>query len=242
MPRAWIGTSGWNYGEWKDGFYENVASGGRLGYYAGKFPAVEVNATFYRTPAQGTVEGWLEQTPAEFLFTVKAYRRLTHLKKLKSEPESMEIFRKTVARFGDRAAVVLWQLPGNFPANTERLARFCEDLSDWDGQRHVMELRHDSWFTDEVAVILGEAGIGIVQSDAPDWPQWDRVTGAVGYARLHGHTRLYRSKYATRSLERWAGWVAGCQDDGRDAWVFFDNTGEGHAPRDAQRLMEMVRS
>src|SRR5204862_2395907 len=106
--------------------------------------------------------------------------------------------------------------------------------------RHALELRHNSWFTDEVAARMRDANVGVCLSDAPDFPMWREVTSDFVYVRLHGHTRKYASSYNAVSLRRWAGdierWIA----EGRDVHVYFDNDAEGHAVRNAVCLRAML--
>ncbi|TVP88259.1 MAG: DUF72 domain-containing protein [Thioalkalivibrio sp.] len=242
MSHAYIGTSGWNYRAWKDDFYRGVPQRAWLAHCARHFSGLEINGTFYRLPEADTVQRWAEQTPEGFGFAIKGSRYVTHLRRLKEAADSVALLRSRMQPMGDRLRAVVWQLPANFRLNQERLEAFTGALEAWPEVGHAIEFRHSSWFTDAVAAHLDAAGVGICQSDAPDWPCWETVAGSLVYCRLHGHTRLYASAYSGRSLDRWAGSVQQWLAEGREVHVYFDNDSEGAAPRDAQRLLERVGS
>lgn len=241
MSGLFIGTSGWNYDEWKAGFYAGLRRADRLPHYARQFDAVEVNATFYRLQNPETLAHWRDETPDHFRFAIKGNRYLTHNKKLKDPREPIRLERDNTRPLAPKLSAVLWQLPGNLDKNMERLRGFCEALREWNEARHVVEFRHTSWFDEETAECLDAHGIGSCQSDAADWPMWDAVTGGLVYIRLHGHTRTYASRYATPSLKRWASSIRLWQKEGKPVHVYFDNTADGAAPRDAMKLRSMLR-
>lgn len=232
-----IGTSGWNY-PWS--IYRGVPQRRRLERYAELFDAVEVNGTFYRLQKAGTIEGWVRRTPSDFVFACKAHRYLTHHKRLLDPAEPIVHERERAARFGSRLRVVLWQLPANLRREDARLDQWLRALERWPGPRHAFEPRHPSWMEASVERRLADAGVAAVQSDAPGWPLWSVVTTDLVYVRLHGHTRLYRSRYATPHLRRWAERVERWRAEGREVHVYFDNTAEEAAPRDVARLRQLL--
>lgn len=236
-----IGTSGWNYQGWKHNFYAGIAAKNWLTYCASKFTAIEVNATFYGLQKHATFARWRDQTPADFKFAVKGNRYLTHNKKLKDAAEPLRLEKERSDGLGDKLAAVLWQLPGNWHKNVERLAEFAGHLSGWQQTRHVIEFRHPSWFDDEVADCLSSHRIAVCLSDAADWPLWDRVTTDLVYVRLHGHDRTYASAYAENELTQWAARIRDWYGEGRAVHVYFDNDAEGHAPLDAMHLLAMLQ-
>jgi uncharacterized protein YecE (DUF72 family) len=231
-----VGTSGWTYDDWRDGFYRGVPRSRWLEHYASVFDAVEVNATFYHALKPTTFAGWREKTPAAFRFCLKGHRWITHVERLAVEPAAIARERDRAAPLGDKLAVVLWQLPQSLQRDLPRLRRFVRQLGEWPQPRHAIEFRHASWFDDEVADLRAANAIAAVQSDAADWPLWQAVTTDSVYVRLHGHAATYRSRYSAQQLAAWAGKIATWRRQGRAVWVFFDNTDEGHAPRDALLL------
>ncbi len=242
MPgKAYVGTSGWNYRGWKDTFYKGVPQKDWLRFCAERFTAVEINATFYRQQEKATFEKWRNQTPPGFRFAVKGNRYLTHNKKLKDPEEPVGREKERASALGEKLSAVLWQLPGNFSKNLERLIGFAEALSQWSEVRHAVEFRHPSWFDDEIAGSLKEYGLAVCLSDAADWPMWDRVTTDLVYVRLHGHTRTYASAYSIGHLQSWADRIHGWLKMEYDVHVYFDNDTEGAAPRNALQLLDMVR-
>jgi uncharacterized protein YecE (DUF72 family) len=236
MPRAWIGTSGWAYDEWGPRFYAQQPRARWLERYARAFDAVEVNATFYHLLGRATYVRWHAQTPANFRFAIKASRYLTHVRRLDFPLAALARQRDAARGLGRKLGVVLWQLPATLRADAALLERFLARLAGWDGVRHALEFRHPSWFDEAVRARLRRARVAVVQSDAADWPIWRAVSTNLVYVRLHGHRRTYVSPYAAATLGRWAercrAWLA----EGRQVHVYFDNTAQGQALRDATRL------
>jgi uncharacterized protein YecE (DUF72 family) len=241
LAYAYIGTSGWNYRNWRDGFYGDTPQKRWLNFCSRHFTGIEVNGTFYRLQSPETFRRWRDETGQDFRFAIKANRYLTHNKKLIAPSHSLQLEKERADALGNRLAAVLWQLPNGFKKNFVRLAEFAHALEAWPSVRHAVEFRHASWFDDEVADCLSAHGIAVCQSDAADWPLWNAVTTNMVYVRLHGHTRTYASAYSDKQLDEWAGkanrWLA----EGRDVHVYFDNDSEGAAPIDAMRLIQRVR-
>jgi uncharacterized protein YecE (DUF72 family) len=235
--RVYVGTSGWNYDSWREGFYGNRPKKEWLRFCAERFTAIEVNATFYRLQSRETFQRWGAETPPSFRFAVKAHRYLTHNKKLKDPAGPISLERERASGLGPKLAAVLWQLPGNLHKNLERLEGFARALGRWRRVRHAIELRHESWFDDEVAACLRQHRLAVCQSDAADWPLWEKVTTDFVYVRLHGHTLTYASDYSKASIDSWATRVKRWLEEGRDVHVYFDNDALGHAPRNALQLI-----
>jgi uncharacterized protein YecE (DUF72 family) len=234
-PRVYIGTSGWAYDSWTD-FYAGVPHARWLAHYAEHFDAVEVNATFYHRLKPAAFAHWHEGTPARFRFAIKANRYLTHVKRLAFDAQSWRRQRAQGAQLAEKLAVVLWQLPKSMKRDTARLARFAKRLDAWHSVRHAIEFRDASWFDEEVAGLLAAHRIANAQSDAADWPLWDAVTTDLVYARLHGHTSTYWSRYTARELAAWARRIRRWRDEGRTVHIYFDNTDAGHAVANALEL------
>jgi uncharacterized protein YecE (DUF72 family) len=237
---AFVGTSGWSYPQWRDGFYAGVRRSEWLAHCAGRFTGIEVDATFYGRAKPATLERWAAATPPRFRFALKAHRYFTHQKKLEFPLAALLRERDNARAMGGKAAAILWQLPRNLARDAGRLEDFLGRLAHWPELRHAIEFRHPSWFDAEVAAALARTGVANCQSDAADWPCWEAVTTDLVYVRLHGHTRTYVSGYAAPSLRAWARRIDGWCAQGRDVHVYFDNTDGGRAPRDASRLIAML--
>ena len=243
MPGAlFIGTSGWSYDEWKERFYAGVRRADWLGHYAAYFDAVEVNATFYHTLKPATLKNWRKHTPARFRFAIKASRYLTHIQRLDVSARSLNLLRRQAELLGPKLAVVLWQLPKGLARDERLLERFARRLDRWATVRHAIEFRHGSWFDDGITSCLAEHRIAAVQSHAADWSMWDAVTTDLVYLRLHGGVRTYASAYAPATLRRWSDRVRKWRKQGRSVHVYFDNTGDGHAVRNALTLARLCKA
>lgn len=237
--RVRIGLSGWSYASWKESFYEGVKQADWLSHAASRFPTLEANATFYRGQSEKTMRRWHDRTPDDFLFTIKAHRILTHRFRLRDPNNSIARQRDSAKPLGRKLGCVLWQLPETYKADLKRLDSFLKLLRAWRGPTHVMEFRHESWFTDETAGILEGAGAANCISHASEWPMWERSTGPLTYVRLHGAPRTYASAYGPRKLADWAKRVKRWRRRG-DVFVYFDNDARAAAPRDATTLTRLV--
>jgi uncharacterized protein YecE (DUF72 family) len=235
-----IGTSGWDYPEWRDDFYAGVPRKNWLAHYAAHFSALEINATFYHLQRETTFAHWHDTTPPGFRFAIKGNRYLTHNRRLRDPQDSIALERDRSQPLGDKLAVVLWQLPARFGKDLVRLDDFATALMAWPEPRHAVEFRDRSWFDAGVADCLAAHRIANCQSDAADWPLWDAVTTDLVYLRLHGHSRTYASAYSTPHLARWADRIRGWLAEGREVHAYFDNTASGAAIRDARRLADML--
>jgi uncharacterized protein YecE (DUF72 family) len=239
-PAVYIGTSGWSYRHWRDCFYQGVARADWLKFYAEQFLAVEINSTFYRLQRPQTFNKWFAATPATFRFSLKANHYLTHNKKLLDPDVAVGNEKNHATALKEKLAVVLWQLPRQLRKDKPRLQAFIDALQEWREVRHTVEFRHASWFEEDVADMLREAGIAACQSDAANWPLWRCVTTNLVYIRLHGHSRTYASSYSVNELAQWADQIIEWFKQGRDVHVYFDNDAECAAPFNALTLRGLI--
>ncbi|MET0824751.1 MAG: DUF72 domain-containing protein [Solirubrobacterales bacterium] len=224
MKPVRVGCSGWAYKEWRGSFYpEKLPQRRWLEHYATRFDTVEVNSTFYGLPKPETVAAWIEQTPPGFRFSVKASRYITHIKRLKSPEKYVERFLAAIEplRAQKRVEAVLWQLPPSFKRDDERLAAALDAITARAPGRHVVEVRHPSWFTGDVYSLLGEREVALAIVDDPALPFAERrLTSSWAYVRLH---RGSRGSYSKSELAGWrrriAAWRARAE-----ALVYFNNT------------------
>jgi uncharacterized protein YecE (DUF72 family) len=233
MRPVHIGCSGWNYAHWRERVYPKGLPPGRwLEYYATLFDTVEVNTTFYRLPTRSAVAGWVERTPKSFLFTVKASRYLTHIKRLTDMESGVARFYERIEPLvqSGKLGPVLWQLPATFRRNDERLASALEHLPHG---RHCFEFRHESWFEDDVYALLRQRGVALVIGDNPTRPfQTHELTADWTFIRFHYGHRGRNGNYSERELEEWrrriAAWRARV-----DVYAYFNNDWEGYAVKNA---------
>jgi uncharacterized protein YecE (DUF72 family) len=240
MPELYIGTSGWNYKEWKESLYQGVAQKRWLEHYASKFPAVEVNATFYRLLKEDTIRNWGQRTPENFVFAAKGSRYTTHTKRLKDPESSVSKQKHNLEPLRPKLRVICWQLPASFQKDISRLQEFTQALDQWPETRHAIEFRDTSWFDKETAECLATHNIGSSISDAADWSRWDRVTTDLVYIRLHGNRTTYQSAYSSQELQTWADSIRSWLNNGCEVHVYFDNTDSGAAVENAFELRSVL--
>ncbi|QPC81310.1 DUF72 domain-containing protein [Phototrophicus methaneseepsis] len=233
-----IGTSGWHYDHWRGNFYPDDVKD-MLGFYTSQFKSVEVNNTFYQLPEKSTFEAWYEATPHDFEFAVKASRYMTHMKKLKDPDEPIARFLGSVEPLGDKLGPVLFQLPGKWHFNAERLEQFLRRLPD--DHRYAFEFRDKSWHTQQAYDLLAAYDAAFCVYEFAGYVSPKEVTADFVYIRLHGPNETpYEGEYGNPALSGWAGAISSWLRQGKDVYCFFDNDQAGYAPRDALRLKAML--
>jgi uncharacterized protein YecE (DUF72 family) len=231
-----VGCSGWNYPHWRERVYpKGMPQSAWLEHYATLFDTVEVNNTFYRLPSRSAVGGWVDRTPSDFVFTVKASRYLTHIKRLNDLEGGVARFYDSIEPLVESGKLgpVLWQLPGNFHRNDERLASALERLPPG---RHCFEFRHASWFVPEVYGLLRVRGAALVIGDDPKRPfQTHELTAGWTFVRFHRGRRGRNGNYSRSELEEWKRRIAAWRSE-VDVYAYFNNDWEGYAVENAQWL------
>ncbi|MDX1387973.1 MAG: DUF72 domain-containing protein [Acidobacteriota bacterium] len=231
--RAWVGTSGYSYKEWKGHFYpEKIKPAEMLAYYATRLKTVEINNTFYRMPRKEMLTAWAAQVPETFSFVLKASRRITHQQRLKGSEESLSYLLDAASVLEGRLGPILFQMPPYFKKDVVVLRDFLALLPE--GRRGSFEFRNPTWFDDEVYEVL-RAGRGalVVADGGKDEPA--RVATAD-----FGYLRLRREDYDDTSLDAWAKWIR--EQPWEDVWVFFKHEDEGAGPRLAARLAAILEA
>jgi len=236
-----IGCSGWNYAHWRNGVFYPPRCPARLWleYYSRFFDTVEVNSTFYRLPRETAAAGWAAQAPDGFLFSVKMSRYLTHIKRLTGLEDGIPMFMQRIRPLADAGKLgpILWQLPGTFKRDDERLAAALDLLPPG---RHCFEFRHESWFVDETYDLLRSHGAALVVGDDPRRPfQTLERTADFVFVRFHAGHEEGTGNYSERELRRWAARVLEWSEEG-DVLAYFNNDWEGYAIRNGLRLKELV--
>ncbi len=215
------GTSGYAFKEWKGNFYPTeLKDDGFLGYYATKFPTVEINNTFYRLPKENVLMEWAAQVPQNFTFALKASQRITHHARLKEEAaDTVDFLLRNTAKLGDRLGPILFQLPPNLKKDVNRFRGFLGLLPS--DRRYVFEFRHESWFDNEVFDAMRERDIAMCVAEQEDFKCPVVCTATWGYLRLH------KLDYQSGELTDWAKCVT--SQAWKEAYVFFkhDETEKG---------------
>jgi uncharacterized protein YecE (DUF72 family) len=232
-----VGCSGWLYKHWRGDFYPaGLPSTRWFSRYTAQFDTVEINNTFYRLPEGATFAKWAAQAPPHFLYAVKASRFLTHMKKLKQPAMPLRRLFGRAARLGPTFGPVLYQLPGRWSPDVERLAVFLAKLP---VHPQAIEFRDPSWYTQEVFDLLDAHHVALCLHDMAGSATGMLTIGPFTYVRFHGTTK-YGGRYTDATLARWADWLAEQARGGRPAYAYFNNDVGGHAPRDAVRLREAI--
>jgi uncharacterized protein YecE (DUF72 family) len=247
-----IGISGWTYKPWRGVFYpQELKQKKELEYASTTFNSIEINGTFYSLQRPTSFERWSAETPDDFVFSVKAPRFITHIKRLKDADAPVANFLASgIFQLGAKLGPILWQLPPNFhfkpdlleaflrllPHDTEKAAAVARNHDKWmsgraalkpDAKRplrHAMEIRHASFATPEFINLLRKYDVALVCADTVEWPRLMDLTSDFMYCRLHGSEVLYASGYDDASLDQWSTRV--------HAWA------SGTEPEDAQRVIK----
>jgi uncharacterized protein YecE (DUF72 family) len=236
-----IGTSGWHYDHWRGPFYrKDLPDGEMLACYAQSFRTAEINNSFYKLPSKETFATWRDTVPEDFVFSVKANRFITHMKKLKDPMEPLENFYAHAMVLEDKLGPTLFQLPPRWTCNVERLSSFLGHLGH--GCRSAFEFRDHSWFNEEVYEALRAAGAAFCIYDLAGKLSPKIVTAPFVYVRLHGPNGPYRGQYDDQTLADWLTSFATWVRQGREIFCYFDNDEAGYAAQDALRLQKMANA
>lgn len=268
--RIRIGISGYDYKGWRGVFYPRELPAHRwLAHASRTFDTIEINGTFYSLKSPDVFRRWASEAPAhDFVFAIKGGRFITHnLKLRRAEAALGNFFASGVLALGRRTGPFLWQLPGTYRFEADRLEEFLARLPRDSGEgesvacwhdarlscpellesaeavryRHAFEVRHPTYFVPEFYELLARRGVALVLADtAGRWPYAEELTADFVYIRLHGSQQLYASGYTDDELAWWAERIRRWSDGGRDVYVYFDNDAKVHAPFDAVRLRNLL--
>jgi uncharacterized protein YecE (DUF72 family) len=244
-PRAYIGTSGWNYKHWMNGvFYPHgLKPDAWLRYYSQFFDTVEVNNTFYGLPGKHVFERWRVISPPDFVFSLKASRFYTHIKRLDEPQLSMGKFFENASGLGEKLGVVLFQLPPNWGFNPERLQIMLDYLDHQElvpNLRSALEIRDESWYNPACFQMLREHNVSLVLADKPGFAAEGPVTANFIFLRRHGPGAMYASNYQEEMLSSDARKIKAWMGEGKDVYIYFNNDMAGYAVRNATRLKELM--
>ena len=270
MAQCRIGMSGWTYAPWRGEFYpKGLRQADELAYASSKVTSIELNGSFYSLQKPASWQKWRDETPDDFVFSVKAPRFITHIKRLDDVDEPLANFFASghprdgrQARSGALAACrrastsirrssrpSSSKLPHTTTEAVELAKKRGERMSgkeylETDADRplrHAVEPRSHSFDDPEFATLLEKHDVAAVLGDsAGRWPKLDWVTADFAYARLHGDKELYTSGYDEAGLDIWEEWTRDHLDHDRDVYVYFDNDMKVRAPFDAMELLRRL--
>jgi uncharacterized protein YecE (DUF72 family) len=234
-----IGTSGWSYDHWKGPFYPGDLPGKRmLEYYAQQFRSVEINSSFYRLPEKKTLQHWYECTPHDFLFTAKASRYITHMKKLREPQKTVPVFLDRISMLDDKLGPILFQLPPHWRFNAERLRIFLDSLSN--EFRYAFEFRDRSWLNRQTCELLARHNMSFCIYELDGFITPHERTADDIYVRLHGPDDAYQGSYSHKALSARAGTFTDWAHRGNTVWCYFDNDQCGYAVENAGQLRKIL--
>lgn len=237
--QIYIGTSGWSYSHWKGLFYPaNISTAKMLAEYVRHFRTTEINSSFYRLPSRDTLERWLKSAPADFVFSVKASRYITHMKKLKEPEDNVFTLLGRIKMLSDRLGPILFQLPPRWHFNGERLAAFLENLPG--GFRYAFEFRDQSWLNKRTYRLLADHNAAFCIYELDGFLSPKEVTADYIYVRLHGPDGPYQGSYDRAVLTEWTRIFVNWSAQGRSIYCYFDNDENGYAAVNARTLQNMV--
>jgi uncharacterized protein YecE (DUF72 family) len=227
--KLWVGTSGFQYPEWKGKFYpEKMPASKMLPFYAEHFSSTEINYTFRSIPSAKTILNWSSLTPAQFRFSFKAPQRVTHFARLRGCKEVLDVFAKAISVGEEKAGPVLFQLPPNFVKDVEVLRAFLAEVPA--GLRAAFEFRHESWFDDAVFETLRAANAALCIAENEEL-----ATPAVATADF-GYLRLRREDYTLAQVRNWAAFIGKEGTRWADAFVYFKHEEKAVGPKFAQQM------
>jgi uncharacterized protein YecE (DUF72 family) len=233
MQPIWVGTSGYNYPEWKGSFYpQKLPASKMLSYYAQALATVEINYTFYRTPNEKILAGWDRETPQNFKLTLKAPKRITHIARLKGCADLTQYFLKTAATLGPKLGAILFQLPPYLRKDLAALDEFLPLLPP--GTCAAFEFRHASWMDAEVFARLKAHDLALCIADSEKFSTPLEITASYAYFRLRDEG------YTLADLKRWAGLIRASTAACREVFVYFKHEEAGKGPQFARLLLEAL--
>lgn len=230
----WVGTSGYNYPEWKGSFYPaDLAAAKMLPYYAARFPTVEINYTFYRMPTEKLVAGWAAQTPSPYKLTLKAPRRITHDSRLRNCGDLVKSFCAAAGTLGEKLGALLFQLPPNLKKDVAVFDAFLDELPP--KVCGAFEFRHASWLDDEIFERLARRNLALCVADS------EKMSTPVVIGADYAYFRLRDEGYTRDDIVRWADRIARDTASCRDVFVYFKHEEQGKGPEFARILMDRLK-
>jgi len=227
---VWVGTSGYQYPEWKGTFYPQKMPPARmLRFYAEHFATVEINYTFYRMPNEQILAGWNSDTPESFRLTLKAPKRITHDARLRNCAESVQRFLAVASTLGNKLGALLFQLPPYLRKDIALLEDFLALLPQ--ATRAAFEFRHASWMDEEVYGRLQQRNLALCIADG------EKVAPPVRMTADYAYFRLRDEGYQPADISRWAQVIREQAANRQDVFVYFKHEEAGKGPEFARLLL-----
>jgi uncharacterized protein YecE (DUF72 family) len=238
MTNYFLGCSGFYYNHWKTKFYPQTLPKTKwLQYYAEHFNTVEINNTFYRFPTEQLLQGWYNKSPANFRFTLKANRAITHTRKFHNTEDQTKRFYQLASTLKEKLLCVLFQLPPFVHKNMDLLQTIAGQM-DADFV-NVLEFRHESWWSSEVYEFMERHGLVFCTVSASELPETLVATSDSVYVRFHGKDFcIYKGFYPDEELASWAEKIR--QANPKQVFCYFNNDVNAYAPKNCQTLKTLL--
>lgn len=260
-PAIRVGVGGWTYAPWRNNFFPHgLAHSRELAYASRRLTAIEVNGTYYGTLKPASFRKWHDETPDDFVFSLKASRYATNRRVLADAGASITRFVESgISELGRKLGPIVWQfMPGKaFEApDFEAFLALLPRQLDGQALRHVLEVRHESFMTPDYLALARRYQVATVFTDADKFPSFADLTADFVYARLMLGEAGLAAGYADSALDAWAGrariWAAGGAPDDlpsleapppagpRDVFLYFINGAKEKAPAAAMALLSRL--
>lgn len=236
----YIGTSGWDFDSWLGNFYNKKTNRKKLlEEYAEQFNSVELNSSFYRIPSKDNVHKWHSMTPDNFIFSCKASRYITHMKKLKNTSDNIKELFNILEFFEKKLGPILFQLPPRWRCDPERLEDFLKILPK--SKQYVFEFRDHSWFCSEIYKLLEKYKAALCFYDYQNFQSPEIQTNDLIYLRLHGpNEKSYKGSYNSGMLKEYSRKILRWSKQARYIFCYFDNDEKSYAPLNALELKKYI--
>ncbi len=238
-PKYYIGCSGWHYDHWRGLYYPTEMHKTEwLSFYAKQFNTVELNSSFYHLPSERALNRWKETTPANFIFSIKVSRFITHIKKLRKSELALNNFLSRISFINGKLGPLLYQLPPSIKRDDDLLCDFLALLPQ--GYRHVFEFRHESWINESIFHILQQYNVAFCVINMPNIDCPLITTADFAYIRFHGNQEMYSSCYSNRELWQWSQDITKLKGTIKAVYIYFNNDAQAFAVKNAQVLMNYL--
>jgi uncharacterized protein YecE (DUF72 family) len=245
-PKIRVGIGGWVYPPWRGTFYPpGLPQKNELAHASRRVTAIEINGTFYGAQKPASFRRWHDETPEDFVFSVKGPRFATHRSDLATAGPSVErFFASGVLELREKLGPILWQFAPRMPFDEAGFASFLKLLPrslDNRTIRHVVEVRHPSFASPSFTTLLRLHQIAVASVDDGHYPAFEDLPGDFVYARLRRCAETEPTGYPRDAIESWADrFTRQSAQSGRDCFVYFINGAKVRAPAAAQALLQRL--
>jgi len=239
--KIYIGTSGFSYEHWQNRFYpKNVQSKNYFEYYQKYFNTVEINNTFYKLVSKKVILNWKKEAKKDFVFSIKASRFITHIKRLKEPKKHLSLFINRIKHLKEHLGPILFQIPPNWHLDLKRFESFLKALDK--DYKYAFEFRDHFWLTKEVFALLKKYKSALCIYDLEGFQTPLEITANFVYIRLHGPKKAYSGSYSKKALQKWGKIIQGFKKNKLDIYCYFNNDEKAFAIKNAMDLKNILKA